>query len=243
MSGAGGERPTWPMSAALVVSCEHGGNAIPAEYSGFFADQQALLATHRGYDAGALAMARSLATVFAAPLVFSEISRLLVDLNRSKGHPGLHFDAIRRAPARLREEILATHYEPYRAEAERLVMSAVAAGKRVVTSPRTALHPISTAGFDCRCRPVYDPARAEERALCARWKMALGEVAPALVVRRNYPYAGRGRAHRVVSQALAAGALCGCGARAQPETCGWPRERLVRAARCNCRIPANDDRG
>ena len=55
--------------------------------------------------------------MFAAPLVFSEISRLLVDLNRSKGHPGLHFDAIRRAPARLREEILATYYEPYRAEA------------------------------------------------------------------------------------------------------------------------------
>ena len=39
---------------------------------------------------------------------------------------------------------------------------------------------------------LYDPARAEERALCARWKMALGEVAPALVVRRNYPYAGKG---------------------------------------------------
>ena len=193
MSGAGGERPTWPMSAALVVSCEHGGNAIPAEYSGFFADQQALLATHRGYDAGALAMARSLATVFAAPLVFSEISRLLVDLNRSKGHPGLHFDAIRRAPARLREEILATYYEPYRAEAERLVMSAVAAGKRVVHVSSHSFTP----DLDGRVRTadvglLYDPARAEERALCARWKMALGEVAPALVVRRNYPYAGKG---------------------------------------------------
>ena len=43
---------------------------------------------------------------------------------------------------------------------------------------------------------LYDPARPGEAALCARWKGALvgagASTPPALRVRRNYPYAGKG---------------------------------------------------
>jgi predicted N-formylglutamate amidohydrolase len=39
---------------------------------------------------------------------------------------------------------------------------------------------------------LYDPRRRGESLLCARWKDALAVVAPALRVRRNYPYAGKG---------------------------------------------------
>ena len=38
---------------------------------------------------------------------------------------------------------------------------------------------------------LYDPARHGERELCARWKATLGAMAPAIRVRRNYPYAGK----------------------------------------------------
>lgn len=38
---------------------------------------------------------------------------------------------------------------------------------------------------------LYDPSRPGEVALCARWKAALAALAPALVVRRNYPYQGK----------------------------------------------------
>jgi len=38
---------------------------------------------------------------------------------------------------------------------------------------------------------LYDPRRAGEAALCARWKETLGALAPELRVRRNYPYAGK----------------------------------------------------
>ncbi len=37
---------------------------------------------------------------------------------------------------------------------------------------------------------LYDPRRAGERALCARWQAILGELDPTLRVRRNYPYRG-----------------------------------------------------
>ena len=39
---------------------------------------------------------------------------------------------------------------------------------------------------------LYDPRRRGEVELCARWKAALCAIAPALAVRRNYPYAGKG---------------------------------------------------
>ena len=56
-----------------------GCSAIPAPYRDLFHAHQALLDSHRGYDPGALILARALATAFAAPLVASTVSRLLVD--------------------------------------------------------------------------------------------------------------------------------------------------------------------
>ena len=58
----------------LVITCEHGGNFIPIAYKELFPDQE-LLDTHRGFDPGALSMAKALATAFAAPLVAATISR------------------------------------------------------------------------------------------------------------------------------------------------------------------------
>ncbi len=110
----------------LVITCEHGGNRIPKPYRDLFYAHQALLDTHRGFDPGALTMARALATAFAAPLVASTVSRLLVDLNRSIGHPCLYFEATRNESAEVRRRIVKHYYQPYRARAERLVRQAIA---------------------------------------------------------------------------------------------------------------------
>ena len=40
--------------AGIVISCEHGGNRIPARYREWFTRHRALLASHRGFDPGAL---------------------------------------------------------------------------------------------------------------------------------------------------------------------------------------------
>ena len=46
---------------ACLVTCEHGGNDIPPRYAPLFRGRRALLASHRGYDPGALVTARALA--------------------------------------------------------------------------------------------------------------------------------------------------------------------------------------
>ncbi len=116
----------------IVITCEHGGNRIPAPYRALFQDHRALLDSHRGYDAGALIMARALAAALAAPLVASTVSRLLVDLNRSVGHPHLHGEVTRSTPPALRQRILSHYYQPYRDQAERLVGQAIADHGRVL---------------------------------------------------------------------------------------------------------------
>ncbi|MEO8751169.1 MAG: N-formylglutamate amidohydrolase [Casimicrobiaceae bacterium] len=178
---------------AFVITCEHGGNRIPASCRALFRGQRALLDTHRGYDFGALVMARALATAFHAPLVFSTISRLVIDLNRSPGHPQLFSAATRAAPEALRSAIVEQHYRPYRAEVERLVALAVTRGRRVTHISSHSFTPelygkVRAADIGL----LYDPARRGEAALSAAWKAALAQRAPGLRVRRNYPYAGKG---------------------------------------------------
>lgn len=177
----------------LVITCEHGGNRIPSLYHNLFQTHQTLLDSHRGFDPGALIMARALATAFAAPLVAATVSRLLVDLNRSVGHPSLHYEAIRNAPSVLRQRVLKHYYQPYRVQAERLVRQAIADHGHVIHLSSHSFTP----DLDGKVRMadiglLYDPARPGEADLCERWKSALKACAPDLRVRRNYPYAGKG---------------------------------------------------
>src|SRR5688572_16351358 len=66
-------------SIELLVSCEHGGNRIPARYRKLFSATRRVLATHRAYDPGALTMARDFARAFGCDLHYSTVSRLLVE--------------------------------------------------------------------------------------------------------------------------------------------------------------------
>jgi predicted N-formylglutamate amidohydrolase len=176
----------------LLVTCEHGGNRIPAPYRSRFRYARRLLASHRGYDPGALAMAKALAGCLGGLLVAATVSRLLVDLNRSLGHPRLFSEITRPLPAQLRAAVVEQHYVPHRLEVERQVERALARGRRVV---HIASHSF-TPELDGQVRRadvglLYDPARRSEATLCAEWKAAIRSRDPSLTVRRNYPYAGR----------------------------------------------------
>lgn len=185
---------TSPESLApdLIITCEHGGNQIPKPYRDLFRGLDTLLAGHRGYDPGALLMARALAKTFGASLLVSTVSRLLVDLNRSVGHRHLHMESMRTLPADLRQEIIERHYLPYRSEAEKLVADGIRrSGKVVHISCHSFTDNLNGVVRDADVGLLYDPARGGEARFCANWKSALKSVNPDLSVRRNFPYEGR----------------------------------------------------
>ena len=175
----------------LLLTCEHGGNRIPREYAALFRGARAQLESHRGWDPGALALARLLSRTLRAPLLATTWSRLLVEGNRSLHNPRLWSARTRALPRAEREQILDRYWRPHRRDVEHTVARAVGQGARVV---HVAVH-----SFTPRLRGevrnadvglLYDSKRARETALAQRWKASLRVSAPRLRVRYNYPYRG-----------------------------------------------------
>jgi len=183
------KRPPFPF--VFLVTCEHGGNRIPAAYRGWFRGHARLLATHRGHDPGALDMARTLARTLRAPLIASTVSRLLIELNRSPTHRALFSSVLHGAGPDVRARIYEHYYVPYRTEVELFVSEAVARGGRVL---HVSSHSFTPA-LDGEVRNadiglLYDPARRLESELCRSWQRTLIARFPQWRVRRNYPYRG-----------------------------------------------------
>jgi predicted N-formylglutamate amidohydrolase len=178
---------------AVVVTCEHGGRRVPAEWTDLFRGGGAVraLESHRGWDPGALGMARRIARRLGAPLRVAIVTRLLVELNRSPHHRSLFSRFVRAQPPDVKERILARHYRPYRRDVEREVTAALRGGRRVLHLSVHTFTPV----LDGVTRSVdvgllYDPARPAERALCRRWARELRAGLPGLRVRKNRPYRG-----------------------------------------------------
>jgi predicted N-formylglutamate amidohydrolase len=180
----------------VVVTCEHAGNRVPPEAAHLFTLKGDHLAGHGGYDAGALEMARAFAAAFAAPLFFTTVTRLVVDQNRSIGHPKQFSRYTRGLAAALRREILDRHYRPMRRETLEAVAAARQNGRTVAHLASHSFVPVlSGVQRDMDVGLLYDPGRAGERALCAAWKARLAARRPGLRVRRNTPYKGVSDGH------------------------------------------------
>ena len=190
-TGSGGDVPG-ESPVAFLVTCEHGGNRIPPHYAALFRGREGLLATHRAYDPGALAMARTLAQALRATLVVSTVSRLLVELNRAPGRQFRFSPVMRDAAPAVRDDVCRRFYVPYRTEVEAIVARAVNAGRRVVHVSSHSFAPaLAGAMRTADVGLLYDPLRSGERDLCHRWQAALRARLPYWITRRNYPYLGR----------------------------------------------------
>ena len=189
-TGSGGDVSGEP-PVAFLVTCEHGGNRIPPRYAALFRGREGLLATHRGYDPGALAMARTLARALRATLVVSTVSRLLVELNRAPGRQFRFSPVMHDAAPAVRDDVCRRYYVPYRTEVEAIVARAVNAGRRVVHVSSHSFAPaLAGAMRSADVGLLYDPLRSGERDLCHRWQAALRARLPYWITRRNYPYLG-----------------------------------------------------
>lgn len=164
---------------------------MPRRYRDLFAGHDKQLTGHEGWDAGALACARDMSRLLAAPLYSSRTTRLLIDLNRSEHHRALFSDITRSLSSTEKRQVVVRHYHPYRDRVERWIASRIGSGD-------TVLH-ISVHSFTPVLRGVvrradvgllYDPRRPLETRLARTWQQHLKHAAMPLRVRRNYPYRG-----------------------------------------------------
>lgn len=174
----------------LILTCEHAGNEIPKEYEQYFSKAGEVLKTHRGYDPGALDLFKGL-----SPLaVFSQqymISRLLIEPNRSLGHPQLFSEFTTPLPETQKEQILEDFYMPYRNYIEDRIGSLVLEGKVVLHfSIHTFTPELQGEIRNADIGLLFDPSRTGEEEFCTKLKEELLQEDESLIVRFNYPYLG-----------------------------------------------------
>src|ERR1044071_8744884 len=121
-----------PRRRHLLVSCEHGGNRVPARYAHLFASAAGVLDSHRRVDYGALGVARAFGRRLGIAPFTATTTRLVVDLNRSPHHRNVFSEYTRVLTREQRAAALAAHYWPYRNAVEDAVGRAVRAGRAVL---------------------------------------------------------------------------------------------------------------
>ena len=181
------------MTTPLVLSCEHASRAVPRALAPLFAGAalRRALGSHRGSDLGASALARELARALGCPLFEGQVSRLVVDANRSLAHPRVFSSATRALCAAERAALVERYWRPQRERVEACLRAALARHGRAVHVGVHSFTP-SWRGAD-RATDVallYDPARARERDFARRFLAELALRDGALRLRRNFPYRG-----------------------------------------------------
>jgi len=175
----------------IVITCEHGGNIIPKQFTGLFRNSRKLLESHRGHDPGAIDLAKKLSQGLKAPLYYSRISRLLIDLNRSPHNPDRFSEVTLGLGADEKTVIQKLYYHPYRTEVKSALLKYIGKGAQVLHLSVHTFTPVlhgkvrrADLGF------LYDPSRKKETAFCILWQRVIRKIRPGLQTRRNYPYRG-----------------------------------------------------
>ncbi|HET8698102.1 MAG TPA: N-formylglutamate amidohydrolase [Gammaproteobacteria bacterium] len=164
---------------------------MPSAYAPLFADAARVLDSHRGMDFGA----RDVALAFGARLgltpAIGSVTRLVVDLNRSPYHRNVFSEYTRGLSREHKRAALDAHYWPYRKDVERRVERAARSGAFVLHVSAHSFTPeLKGEVRNCDVGLLYDPRSSSERRFIEAWHAALEAHAPALRVRRNYPYRG-----------------------------------------------------
>jgi len=174
----------------LVVSCEHAGNRVPPRYRARFRGAAAELKSHRGWDPGALDLARAIAFASNAPLLANTTSRLVVECNRSPGHPQLFSEFTRDLDPAEQFRLLAMFYHPHRRAVEVSLRRTMRRRRAVHVGVHTFTPVLNGKRRGTDIGLLFDPKRRFEGEVVDALSRELRARAPKLQVRRNYPYRG-----------------------------------------------------
>ena len=175
----------------LLLSCEHAVATVPQAYQSLFAPFSELLASHRAIDFGALNIAEYLKDYFDCRLIQANVTRLLVDCNRSTRHSECFSEVTQGLDTQSKQAILRQYYLPFREQVIDYINTQIKAGLQVchlsIHSFTPVLnHQIRTAEIGL----LYDPRCMGEKKLARHWQQQLKQLDASYRIRLNYPYLG-----------------------------------------------------
>jgi len=175
----------------LILTCEHAFNSIPQEYQDLFINAEEILESHRGYDPGAFDLFKELKSLADFSFI-QETGRLLVEVNRSKGHPNLFSEFTKNLSKTSKASVLEEYYFPYRNLVEKQISRLIGKGEKVLHfSVHTFTPKLNDQIRNTDIGLLYDPGRFAEKEFCSELKSNLKDQNPELKIRFNYPYQGK----------------------------------------------------
>lgn len=180
----------------VVLSCEHGGNTIPAAYEKLFVNAGKSLSSHRGYDIGALELFHLIKNDYVVYKQCATVSRLLVDINRSLHRRTLFSEYTKGLSKGERETILDNYYYAFRKPFEQQIAMLWQQNKTVLHLSVHSFTPVLNGEVrQTDFGILYNPERKQEKQFAQLWKTELNRLLPDYRVRFNYPFRGKPDGH------------------------------------------------
>ncbi len=180
-----------PSKYKVIFTCEHAANDVPGRFMYLFDGADHVLKSHRGWDPGALELAEILSEKLASPLFVYPFTRLLIEPNRSAGHPGLFSEFSRNLSGREKIKLINSYYLPYRNRVEQEIGAVVKKGCQVIhVGVHTFTPDLMGVSRDFDIGLLYDPKHSSEKEFCRDWKKQIKMRLPDLRLRMNQPYKG-----------------------------------------------------
>lgn len=176
----------------MVLSCEHGGNSVPAMFADLFTGHEDILIGHRGWDPGTVELSRLMASKFNVPLISTLVTRLLVDCNRSIGNPTLFSEVTDSLSESVKSSLIASYHTPHWMRVIREAGYRIETGESVLHLSVHSFTPV----LNGEVRQVdigllYDPDRALEQEFADLFEVELrATVGNDLCICHNEPYRG-----------------------------------------------------
>lgn len=172
---------------SILLSCEHAGNQVPVRYRNLFPTEE-VLNSHRGWDPGALDIAAGLSEELDLPCFTHQTTRLLVEVNRSLGHPHLFSEFSQPLGDEDKQLLLDKYYFPYRLRVEnalaQLAKPALQLSIHTFTPVLNEKVRLTDIGI------LFDPTRLFESTLSDKLLNSLRQNLPGLRIEFNEPYKG-----------------------------------------------------
>ncbi|HET8859283.1 N-formylglutamate amidohydrolase [Marivirga sp.] len=175
----------------FIFSCEHGGYEIPEPYQSYFTGQKTVLQSHRGWDKGALEIAKYISRRADFKLIDNSVSRLLIECNRTLGHQELFSEFTKSLPQEVHHQLIEEYYLPYKNRLERKIEQYLQHNHQVIHLSFHSFTPILNGEVrKTEIGILFDPANKLEQGFAEAWKASIDEKMDTWRVKFNYPYKG-----------------------------------------------------
>ena len=175
----------------LVISCEHGSNQVPAKYAHLFDKNKLILQTKRAYDIGALHIAKYMQTILHCELIYTKISRLLIDCEYTSKSRSCFSKFSKNLTAEEKKHIINKYYAPFHTNLQNTIEHHIKQGQQVLHLSLFTFAPFLKGIFvNAGIEILYDAHRHAEKEVARIIHGLLNYETPSYKIRHNIPFSG-----------------------------------------------------